>query len=29
VASHMSKEQLRDYIPTLVEGVIDETVRRG
>lgn len=29
VASHMSKEQLRDYIPTLVEGVIDETVKRG
>lgn len=28
-AQHMDRDRLRDYIPALVEGVIDETVRRG
>lgn len=29
VVQHMSKEQLREYIPTLIDNVIDETVRQG
>lgn len=29
VAAHMSKDDLREYIPVLVENVVDETVRRG